>query len=251
MIYDQFYTAHRQRKKCIALLIDPDNIDQNHLDELKSQINQCHIDFVFVGGSLLKNDNLNLCLEFTKKYFKVPSILFPGDVFQINSRADGILLLSLISGRNPELLIGKHVTAAPYLRRSKLEIIPTGYILVDGGKPTTVSYMSQTMPIPRDKPDIASCTASAGELLGLRVIYLDAGSGAREPVSTAMIREVKSEINVPLIVGGGIRDGEQAREMCEAGADILVVGNAVEKDPTQLREISAAVCSFNEINEYS
>lgn len=251
MIYDQFYNTHRQRKKGIALLIDPDNIDQNHLDRLKSNVDQCHIDYVFVGGSLLKKDNLDLCLGFTKKHFKVPSILFPGDIFQINSRADGILLLSLISGRNPELLIGKHVTAAPYLRRSNLEIIPTGYILVDGGRPTTVTYMSQTMPIPRDKPDIASCTASAGELLGLRVIYLDAGSGARESVSTAMIREVKKEIDIPLIVGGGIRNGYQAREMCEAGADILVVGNAVEKDPAQLIEISSAVCAFNEINEYS
>ncbi|MBY5957806.1 geranylgeranylglyceryl/heptaprenylglyceryl phosphate synthase [Membranicola marinus] len=251
MIYDQFYSAHRHGRKGIALLIDPDNIGQNHLDILRSNVNQCHIDYVFVGGSLLKKDHLDQCLRFTKKHFDVPSVLFPGDVFQINTRADGILLLSLISGRNPELLIGKHVTAAPYLRRSNLEIIPTGYILVDGGRPTTVTYMSQTMPVPRDKPDIASCTASAGELLGLRVIYLDAGSGAQEPVSQDMIREVKKEIDIPLIVGGGIRNGDQAHAMCEAGADILVVGNAVEKDPSQLIEISTAINAFNEINQFT
>ncbi len=251
MIYDRFYSAHRNRKKCLALLIDPDNTSREHLEKLKTWIDQCRVDFIFVGGSLLKEDNLDLCLTFVKENFQIPSVLFPGDVFQINSRADGILFLSLISGRNPELLIGKHVIAAPYIRRSKLEVIPTGYILVDGGRPTTVSYMSQTSPIPRDKPEIAGSTASAGELLGLRVIYLDAGSGARDAVSAAMIRQVKKDTDIPLIVGGGIRSGAQAREMCEAGADILVVGNAVEKDPSQIVEISAAIASFNKVNEYS
>ncbi|HLU94282.1 MAG TPA: geranylgeranylglyceryl/heptaprenylglyceryl phosphate synthase [Membranihabitans sp.] len=251
MIYDRFHAAHRQRKKCLALLIDPDNISGDHLNELKNWIDQCTIDFIFVGGSLLKEDNLEYCLDYVKMNFRLPTILFPGDVMQINPRADGILLLSLISGRNPELLIGRHVTAAPYLRRSELEIIPTGYILVDGGQPTTVSYMSQTMPIPRDKPDIAGCTASAGELLGLRVIYLDAGSGAKEPVSEAMIQQVKKDTDIPLIVGGGIRNGRQASKMCQAGADILVVGNAVEKDPSQILEIASAVEEFNKITEYS
>lgn len=251
MIYDSFYAAHRQRRKCLALLIDPDNIDQGHLDELKKWVGGCNIDYIFVGGSLLKEDNLDYCLEYIKRNFQMPSVLFPGDILQINSKADGILLLSLISGRNPELLIGRHVTAAPHLKRSKLEVIPTGYILVDGGQPTTVSYMSQTMPVPRDKPDIAGCTASAGELLGLRVIYMDAGSGARESVSTEMIRQVKKETDIPLIVGGGIRTASQAHDMCEAGADVLVVGNAVEKDPSQLIEISAAVDKFNQIIQYS
>lgn len=251
MIYDSFYAAHRQRKKGLALLIDPDNIDKGHLDELTKWVGRCNIDYIFVGGSLLKENNLDYCLDFIKKNFQMPSVLFPGDIFQINSKADGILLLSLISGRNPELLIGRHVTAAPHLKRSNLEIIPTGYILVDGGQPTTVSYMSQTMPIPRDKPDIASCTASAGELLGLRVIYMDAGSGARESVSVEMIRQVKKETDIPLIVGGGIRTGAQAHDMCKAGADILVVGNAAEKDPAQLIEISAAVDKFNKIIQYS
>jgi len=250
-IYDRFIAAHRHRKKCLALLIDPDNTSRGHLEKLKTSIDQCQVDFIFVGGSLLQENNLDFCLAFVKENFQVPSVLFPGDVFQINPRADGILFLSLISGRNPELLIGKHVIAAPYIRRSRLEVIPTGYILVDGGRPTTVSYMSQTAPIPQDKPDIAGSTASAGELLGLRVIYLDAGSGARDPVSAAMIRQVKKDTDIPLIVGGGIRSGEQARVMCEAGADILVVGNAIEKDPSRILEISAAVTSFNEINEYS
>lgn len=251
MIYDSFYAAHRQRKKCLALLIDPDNTDKVHLEELTKWVSRCSIDYIFVGGSLLKEDNLDYCLDYIKDHFHMPSVLFPGDIFQINSKADGILLLSLISGRNPELLIGRHVTAAPHLKRSNLEIIPTGYILVDGGQPTTVSYMSQTMPVPRDKPDIASCTASAGELLGLRVIYLDSGSGARESVSEEMIRQVKKETDIPLIVGGGIRTGEQAHSMCEAGADILVVGNAVEKDPSQLIEISTAIDKFNTIIQFS
>jgi len=251
MIYDRFYKAHRHRKKCLALLIDPDNIDRGHLGELKACIDQCCIDFIFIGGSLLKDDNLDFCLKFVKENFRIPSVLFPGDVFQVNDRADGILFLSLISGRNAELLIGKHVTAAPYLRRSELEVIPTGYILVDGGHPTTVSYMSQTMPIPRDKPEIAGSTASAGELLGLRVIFLDAGSGASEPVSAAMIRQVKEEIDIPLIVGGGIQTGAEARKVCEAGADIIVVGNVVEKNPDSILEISDAVEALNRVNEYS
>lgn len=251
MIYDSFYAAHRQNKKCLALLIDPDNIDQKHLSELAKWVRRCSIDYIFVGGSLLKEDNLDYCLDFLKENFSIPSVLFPGDIFQINPKADGILLLSLISGRNAELLIGRHVTAAPHIKRSKLEVIPTGYILVDGGRPTTVSYISQTMPIPRDKPDIASCTASAGELLGLRVIYLDSGSGAQESVSVEMIRQVKKETNIPLIVGGGIRTGQQAHMMCEAGADILVVGNAVEKDPSCLFEISSAIENFNTIIQLS
>lgn len=251
MIYDRFTAAYTYQKKCLALLIDPDNINEGDLLNLKSWIDQCHIDFIFVGGSLIKKDNLDHCLEFLKEKIGIPAVLFPGDLNQINSKADGILFLSLISGRNPELLIGKHVAAAPYLRQSNLEVIPTGYILVDGGNYTSVSYMSQTMPIPNDKPDIAACTASAGELLGLRVIFMDAGSGAEKSVSPAMIRQVRKDIGIPLIVGGGIKTGEQAVEVCRAGADILVIGNVVEKHPERLLEIAAAVNTFNEVNEFT
>ncbi|MEM9025002.1 MAG: geranylgeranylglyceryl/heptaprenylglyceryl phosphate synthase, partial [Bacteroidota bacterium] len=154
--------------------------------------------------------------------------------------ADAILLLSLISGRNAELLIGHHVVAAPYLKASGLEVLPTGYILVDGGRPTTASYMSHTTPVPSDKKDVAACTALAGEMLGLRMIYLDAGSGALQPVPPAMIRAVQAQVQVPVIVGGGVTNAEQARQAYEAGADVLVVGTAAEKDVQVIREIGAS-----------
>jgi putative glycerol-1-phosphate prenyltransferase len=152
-----------------------------------------------------------------------------------------VLFLSLISGRNAELLIGHHVTAAPTIKAVGLEAIPTGYMLVDGGRPTTVSYVSQTLPIPHDKPGIAAATALAGELLGLQTIYLDTGSGALRSVSPAMIAAVRGTVNIPLIVGGGIRDAAQARALCEAGADVLVVGTAFEQDPELIFAMSEAV----------
>lgn len=249
MIYDLFQTARAQSRKIFALLIDPDDTDESGLMELKSHIDESLIDFFFLGGSLVRQDNLELCIRFLKEHFSIPVVLFPGDQYQISPEADGILFLSLISGRNPELLIGKHVLAAAHIRRSRLEVLPTGYLLIDGGRPTTASYMSQTAPIPQDKPDIAASTALAGELLGLRLIYLDAGSGAQNRIPVQMIEKVKKEISVPLIVGGGIRDAEGATEVCRAGADVIVVGNAVEKDPKKVIEISDAVRRFNTIDE--
>src|SRR5262249_14932797 len=145
------------------------------------------------------------------------------------NKADAILFLSLISGRNPEMLIGKHVTAAPLLKKSSLEVIPTGYMLVDPGHPTSVSYMSNTLPIPHDKNDIATCTAIAGEMLGLKLIFMDAGSGARTSINSSMIAAVRKELSLPLIVGGGIKTAERALEACNAGADVIVVGNSIEK----------------------
>ena len=176
-----------------------------------------------------------------KKNSDIPVILFPGSTFQISFHADAILFLSLISGRNPELLIGKQVIAAPYLRKSSLEILSTGYMLVDGGVPTTVSYISGTTPIPADKPEIAMCTAMAGEMLGMKLLYLDAGSGARQPASNQMIRMLSDNTSVPLILGGGVRTPELAFEKAKAGADITVVGNAIEKDPELIIEIANAI----------
>lgn len=164
-------------------------------------------------------------------------ILFPGNSFQLSYNADALLLLSLISGRNPELLIGKHVMVAPYLKISPLEIIPTGYILIDGGKVSSVQYISNTAPIPADKNDIAACTALAGEMLGLKLIYLDAGSGANNPISSEMISTVSAQIQVPLIVGGGIKTPAKIIENFRAGADLVVIGNAVEKNPNFIGEI--------------
>jgi phosphoglycerol geranylgeranyltransferase len=179
-----------------------------------------------------------------KEHSAVPVILFPGNVLQISPRADGILLLSLISGRNPEFLIGNHVIAAPILRKTNLEIIPTGYILIENGRTTSVEYMSNTKPIPADKIDLAVATAMAGEMLGHKLIYLEAGSGARDQVNARMIREVRSQISIPLVVGGGIENGEQIRDAYRAGADIIVVGSAIEKGAGGLEKLLGSVAGL-------
>lgn len=175
----------------------------------------------------------------------MPVLLFPGSPSQISKRADALLYLSLISGRNADLLIGQHVISAPFVRASGLEIISTGYMVIDGGAPTTVSYISNATPIPADKADIALCTAMAGEMLGHKLIYMDAGSGAKKPISETMIAAVAQSITVPLVIGGGIRDAEKAYLNCKAGADIIVVGNAIEKEASLVKEISDAVHSVS------
>ena len=239
-IYQKFESA-RNGKKLLAVLIDPDNIDVTSLDNLIELSMLAQVDVFFIGGSLIVNNQLDACLSAIKKKCEIPLVLFPGDSYQLSYNADGILFLSLISGRNPELLIGKHVITAPYLKMSPLEVVPTGYMLVDGGVPTTVSYISNTNPIPADKFDIAACTAMAGEMLGLKSIYMDAGSGARTPVSYEMISAVRSVVELPLIVGGGIRTPEQAEQTVRAGADVIVVGNAFEKDPSLVVSMAQAV----------
>jgi putative glycerol-1-phosphate prenyltransferase len=228
-------------RKMLAVLIDPDKLRLAKLDQLIELSLLAKVDFFFIGGSLIVNNQLDACLTAIKTKCDIPLILFPGDSYQLSYKADGILFLSLISGRNPELLIGKHVITAPYLKLSPLEIIPTGYMLVDGGVPTTVSYISNTSPIPSDKNDIAACTAMAGEMLGLKCIYMDAGSGAKKPVSEEMIATVRNVVQIPIIVGGGIRTPEQAARNVIAGADIIVVGNAFEDDPSLVVSIAQAI----------
>jgi phosphoglycerol geranylgeranyltransferase len=230
-------------RKHFAVLVDPDKYSDQDAARAATLAAQSGVDFIFVGGSLLSRDNLGQCLKVIKESCSIPVILFPGSVMQVDGQADAILLLSLISGRNPDLLIGKHVIAAPYLKSSGLEILSTGYMLIDGGNNTTAMYISNTQPIPREKSDIAICTAMAGEMLGMKLIYLDAGSGATMPVSVEMIVKVRNSITVPLIVGGGIRTAEQAVERCRAGADIIVVGNAIESDPGLIRKISDGIHS--------
>jgi putative glycerol-1-phosphate prenyltransferase len=230
-------------RKSFAVLIDPDKYDQKRLSPVISSASENNADFIFVGGSLLAFDHLDETLQFIRKNTGIPVLLFPGSIMQISDKADAVLLLSLISGRNADLLIGKHVVAAPYLKKSKLEILPTGYMLIEGGAMTTAQYISNTSPIPRTKDDIAVCTALAGEMLGLKIIYMDAGSGAELPIPPSMIRNVKENISIPLIVGGGIRTPEQALVSCHAGADIIVVGNAIEKDYACINEIAQAVHS--------
>ena len=226
----------------MAVLIDPDfGQDEAVLERTVQNACMDKADLLFVGGSLLTSASFDRCVELVKRWSDKPVVLFPGSPAQLSRHADAVLFLSLISGRNPELLIGHHVTAAPTVKALGIEAVPTGYMLVDGGRPTTVSYVSQTVPIPHDKPGIAAATALAGELLGLRTIYLDTGSGAQRTVSPAMIAAVRQAVDLPLIVGGGIRDAATARALCDAGADVLVVGTAFEQDPELIFSMSEAV----------
>jgi putative glycerol-1-phosphate prenyltransferase len=244
-IYSSLMQNMKQGKKQFAVLIDPDKLSPEEIARIMEASVKAEVDFLFVGGSLLTNNNFDTCLSQIKENCSIPVILFPGDIMQINSKADGILLLSLISGRNAEMLIGKHVVAAPYLRESQLEILSTGYMLIDSGKPTTALYMSNSAPIPADKNDIAISTALAGEMLGLKLIYLDAGSGAEKPVPVEMIRNVKQNISIPLVVGGGITTPEKAYEISKAGADLVVIGNAIENGSTLISEFAFAIASLN------
>ncbi|MEC7863730.1 MAG: geranylgeranylglyceryl/heptaprenylglyceryl phosphate synthase [Bacteroidota bacterium] len=240
-IYNKITTDKKTNKKSFALLIDPDKQDKKQLLSIIEKAKNANTDYFFVGGSLLTNDNLDLCLSTLKANSNIPVILFPGNAMQVNDKADGILFLSLISGRNADMLIGKQVITAPILKQSSLEVLPTGYMLIDSGKPTTVSYMSNTTPIPADKDTVAACTAMAGEMLGLKLIFMDAGSGAKNPISQEVITAVSKSVDVPLIIGGGISSKEKAIANCKAGADIVVVGNAIEKEINLISEIADAI----------
>ena len=244
-LYTSFTEAKKRGKKKFVVLIDPDKLSLRNIDKTLQLAVESKVDYFFIGGSLIVNNMLDKVLQNIKDYCDIPLILFPGNAFQLSYRADALLFLSLISGRNAELLIGKHVISAPYLRLSPLEIISTGYMLIEGGKATTVSYMSNTSPIPTNKTDIAVCTAMAGEMLGLKLIYLDAGSGATKPVSEDMIEAVSGAVQCPIIVGGGIKTPQKAYQNIKAGADVIVVGNAIEKNPSLISEIADAVHSLN------
>lgn len=227
--------------KKFVVLIDPDKVRLGKISKVLEMSVEAGVDYFFIGGSLVVNDMLDYVLKSMKEMCNIPMILFPGNSFQLSYKADGLLFLSLISGRNADLLIGKHVITAPFLKVSPLEIISTGYMLIDGGIMTSVQYMSNTNPIPANKEDIALCTALAGEMLGLKQIYMDAGSGAKNPISESMINTVSGALNIPLIVGGGISTPEKAAANAKAGADIIVVGNAIEKDPQLIRDMASAV----------
>lgn len=233
--------------KSFAVLIDPDKI--NEFGDVVKLVNLCathKVDYIFVGGSLIVNDNFKTVISAVKSISSIPTIIFPGNSMQIDPSADAILFLSLISGRNPEMLIGQHVHSAPIIKRSKLEVIPTGYMLINSGKQTSASYMSNTTPIPGNKPVIASSTALAGEMLGLQLIYLDGGSGAEEPISESIIKEVENNIDIPLIVGGGLNTIERVTQALNSGADLIVVGTAIEKDQNFLVDVSMKISEMNE-----
>ena len=240
-IYTSLVKRKEQRKKSFAVLIDPDKVNETDMEQYIMLAVEANVDYFLVGGSLVVSSYLDECVQAIKKNCDIPVILFPGSPSQVSPFADALLYLSLISGRNPELLIGQHVVSAPLVRKSGLEIMSTGYMVVDGGAPTTVSYISNAAPLPADKNEIAMCTAMAGEMLGMKLIYMDAGSGARQAITETMILKVASCISVPLIVGGGINTAEKAYLNCKAGADVIVVGNAIEKDASLIKEISTAV----------
>ena len=230
MIYQQIIAAKKEHKKQLAILIDPDKIDLATIPLLSKKINQSPATHIFVGGSIVEKNIVDELIEVLKKYISLPLLIFPGHPSQISHKADGLLFLSLLSGRNPEYLIEHHINSIELLQNSHLEIIPTGYILIDGGKETAVQRVSQTQPIARDNIDLAFKTAKAGEYLGKKLIYLEAGSGAEQPVPIEMIKKVSKNLNIPLIVGGGIRSKQGIEEAFNAGADLVVIGTAFENN---------------------
>ena len=247
-IYQSLLEKKSKGQKSFAVLIDPDKVDEVMIDELVLLSVDAKVDYLLIGGSLVISNQLDEVVKQVKNRCNIPTILFPGSPSQISAYADALLYLSVISGRNSELLIGQHVISAPFVKQSGLEIMSTGYMVIDGGAPTTVSYISNTIPIPADKNEIAMCTAMAGEMLGMKLIYMDAGSGARRAIAESMISKVSSVIDIPLVIGGGISDPEKAYLNCKAGADVIVIGNAIEKDPTLIKEMSAAIHAVQRIS---
>ncbi len=242
--YQRLISARASKKKLISVLVDPENYTHKGLMHLVQVIKSCPVDFILVGGSMVTKSVDDVVLTL-KKHLSQPVILFPGNPSQVSMHADSLLFLSLISGRNPELLIGQHVQSAPYIRKMGLEVIPTGYILIDGGAPSAVQYMSQTQPIPANKTDIIQATAIAGEMLGLKALYLEAGSGANHPVTAQAIQSVRKVVDIPVICGGGINSANLLQNTLNAGADMVVIGNALEQQPEELSKIIAPVFSSN------
>ena len=236
-IYSQIQKNRANGKKMLAILLDPDKVSSQKISYLTSLWHNASPDFIFVGGSLVNSDT-SLTIDNIKQCTNLPIVLFPGSVSQLSCNVDALLFLSLISGRNPEYLIGQHTQAAFSVKHSGIEVIPTGYMLIDGGVVTSVQYVSGTMPIPRTKTDIAVSTAIAGELLGLKMLYLEAGSGAAEPVPCEMIKAIRQMVDVPIIVGGGLRSAEAIANAYKAGADMVVVGTAIENNPLFWHEIA-------------
>lgn len=246
-IYSSLAENRHTGRKSFAVLIDPDKIEgESACMRIVNMSIENQVDYFLVGGSLITGNNFGRVVQLIKENTDIPVVIFPGSSMHIESTADAILFLSLISGRNPDLLIGQHVVAAPVLKRSNLEVLPTGYMLINSGQQTTVSYMSNTTPIPHDKTSVAACTAIAGEMLGLKLIYMDAGSGAEVPVSSKMINMVRKAVDIPLIVGGGINNAHKAARAYESGADMIVIGNGIEKNPTLLVEVAELTNRYNQ-----
>lgn len=224
-------------KKQLALLIDPDKVDNKQLANICKQIKKTPFNLILVGGSLVQND-LDSVIVFLKKHSSLPVYLFPGNAMQLSDKADGILFLSLVSGRNPEYLIGQQVIAAPILKRMQLDVVSVAYMLIESGRTTSVEYMSNTKPIPSDKIDIIVATALAAEYLGFKMIYLEAGSGALHAVSPEIIKYVAEQVRIPIIVGGGIRNITMVNDCYQAGASMVVIGSVIEQDTNKINEFN-------------
>ena len=236
-IYQNILQAIQEGKKLLAVLIDPEKFDVKNTTSFFEKVHQSITTHIFVGGSTDDNNQTENVVLAIKKATYLPVILFPGDVKQITNKADAILFLSLISGRNPEYLIEQQVNAAPILKNTELEILPTGYILIDGQKETATQKVSNTKPLSQENIELILNTSLAGEFSGKKLIYLEAGSGATIPVNESIITVVKSHLNIPLIVGGGIRSKIQLEKTFNAGADIVVIGTAFENDDFFFNEI--------------
>jgi putative glycerol-1-phosphate prenyltransferase len=230
MIYQFFLSAKKEGRKLLAILLDPDKINLETIAETITKINNSTVDFIFVGGSSVEEKATDQLVLKIKELTTLPIVLFPGNYQQITSHADAILFLSLISGRNPEYLINQQVKSVPYLQKSDLEVIPTGYILIDGGKETSVQKVSETKPILADNIEEITQTAIAGMYMGNKLIYLEAGSGALHPVNPSVIKSVIKNLTIPLIVGGGIRSRNELLEAYKNGADVVVIGTAFEEN---------------------
>jgi putative glycerol-1-phosphate prenyltransferase len=243
-IYTKIRLNREENRKMIAVLLDPDQCRGSLLASTVAALKSNVPDFIFVGGShtLSSTDSL---IELLKDETKASVILFPGNASQFSTKADALLYLSLLSGRNAEFLIGQHITSAIAIKNSNIEVIPTGYLLIDGGKPSSVEYISNSRPIPRDKNEIALSTSVAAELLGMKLIYLEAGSGANFPVPPEMIESVKSGLSIPLIVGGGIKTTDQLNVAFHAGADLVVVGNIFESNPGRIADFVECTHELN------
>ena len=239
MIYEKIKNTHKATP-LFALLIDPEKHNWQSLKHLAHQAETAAVDLILVGGSLL-SQGLDQSIRLIKEHTSIPVVLFPGNLMQVSPYADGILFLSLISGRNPDLLIGNHVLSARMIKNSGLEVIPTGYILINGGNTSSVEYISNTKPIPAGKTDIITATALAGELLGHRLIYLESGSGATQPAYHQLVEEIKNQVSLPLVVGGGLKSPNDLKNLCQSRADMVVVGNALEQNPDMLPDMTAAL----------
>ncbi|MBI9040223.1 geranylgeranylglyceryl/heptaprenylglyceryl phosphate synthase [Lutibacter sp.] len=232
-ILSHIQEASKKGEKLLAILLDPDKTSLEEIPSISKKIETLKANFIFVGGSTVENGLTDTFVEILKKNTQIPVVLFPGDYSQVSNKADALLFLSLLSGRNPEYLIEQQIKAVPFLKNSTLEIIPTGYILIDGGTNSSVLKVSKTTPIPQNNINLAVTTAVAGMYKGKQLIYLEAGSGAKMVVNSNIISEVKKNISIPLIVGGGIRSKEQLTNAYENGADVVVIGTAFENNTFQ------------------